>query len=297
MFGQFRPEHLLALLDRLHLADRMARCRFVALRHGLVGLLIPICDLARQRGDVRLHPILVVERGIHVLAQRGDVSIDAFAEFDRTLVAATREGKFEPPHAGLQQGVEFVRQFFSHVPYFTARATHWQSIDLHASVVHVLAISHLGASTNILFCWLYQVRKSIGPCREIGYNRVSIARITRPLLSKVAQGATMQPLHSALAPDDFNSEEPKVAVDIIKVSARSRSTAVAGAIAGVVREHNRAEVQAIGAGAVNQAIKAVAIARGYLAEDHIDVIVIPIFTEVMIDEQERTAVRMIVEPR
>jgi len=73
----------------------------------------------------------------------------------------------------------------------------------------------------------------------------------------------MQPLHSALAPDDFSSEEPKAVVDIIKVSARSRSTAVAGAIAGVVREHNRAEVQAIGAGAVNQAIKAVAIARGY----------------------------------
>jgi stage V sporulation protein S len=107
----------------------------------------------------------------------------------------------------------------------------------------------------------------------------------------------MQPLHSTLAPDDFSSEESKVVVDIIKVSARSRSTAVAGAIAGVVREHNRAEVQAIGAGAVNQAIKAVAIARGYLAEDRIDVIVIPFFTEVMIDEQERTAVRMVVEPR
>ena len=108
----------------------------------------------------------------------------------------------------------------------------------------------------------------------------------------------MQPLHPAqLAPDEFSSEESKPAVDIIKVSARSRSTAVAGAIAGVVREHNRAEVQAIGAGAVNQAIKAVAIARGYLSEDDIDVIVIPFFTEVMIDDQERTAVRMVVEPR
>ena len=56
-------------------------------------------------------------------------------------------------------------------------------------------------------------------------------------------------------------------------------------------------MQAIGAGAVNQAVKAVAIARGYLAEDQIDVIVIPFFTEVMIDDQERTAVRMVVEPR
>ena len=108
----------------------------------------------------------------------------------------------------------------------------------------------------------------------------------------------MQPSHPAqLAPDEFTSEEAKPVVDIIKVSARSRSTAVAGAIAGVVREHNRAEVQAIGAGAVNQAIKAVAIARGYLSEDDIDVIVIPFFTEVMIDDQERTAVRMVVEPR
>jgi stage V sporulation protein S len=86
-------------------------------------------------------------------------------------------------------------------------------------------------------------------------------------------------------------------VDIIKVSARSRSTSVAGAIAGVVREHNRAEVQAIGAGAVNQAVKAAAIARGYLSEDGLDVVMIPFFIEVMIDDQERTAVRLVVEPR
>jgi stage V sporulation protein S len=86
-------------------------------------------------------------------------------------------------------------------------------------------------------------------------------------------------------------------VDVIKVSARSRSTAVAGAIAGVVREHQRAEIQAIGAGAVNQAIKAAAIARGYLADDGIDVICIPYFTEVTIEDQERTALRLIVEPR
>jgi stage V sporulation protein S len=85
--------------------------------------------------------------------------------------------------------------------------------------------------------------------------------------------------------------------DIIKVSSESKSPAVAGAIAGVIREHGRAEVQAIGAGAVNQAIKAVAIARGYLAEDGLDVICIPYFTEVVIDEQERTALRLIIEPR
>lgn len=86
-------------------------------------------------------------------------------------------------------------------------------------------------------------------------------------------------------------------LDIIKVSARSRSTSVAGAIAGVVREKRRADVQAIGAGAVNQAVKAVAIARGYLALDGIEVICIPEFAEVEIDGQERTAVKLIVEPR
>ncbi len=86
-------------------------------------------------------------------------------------------------------------------------------------------------------------------------------------------------------------------MDIIKVAARSRTTAVAGAIAGIVREQGRAQVQAIGAGAVHQAIKAVIIARDYLALDGIDIICIPVFTEVMIAGQERTAVRFVVEPR
>lgn len=86
-------------------------------------------------------------------------------------------------------------------------------------------------------------------------------------------------------------------MQVLKVSARSRSTAVAGAIAGVVREHGRAEVQAIGAGAVNQAIKAVAIARSYLALDGIDVVCIPAFADVTIADQERTALKLIVEPR
>ena len=86
-------------------------------------------------------------------------------------------------------------------------------------------------------------------------------------------------------------------MDIIKVSAGSRTSAVAGAIAGVIREHKRADVQAIGAGAVNQAIKAIAIARGYLNEDGLDVVCIPEFTAVDIDGKERTALRLVVEPR
>ena len=86
-------------------------------------------------------------------------------------------------------------------------------------------------------------------------------------------------------------------VDIIRVAAQSRSTAVAGAIAGVVREHGRAHVQAIGAGAVNQAVKAAAIARGFLTLDGLDVVCIPSFIDVEIGGQERTAIRITIEPR
>ncbi len=100
--------------------------------------------------------------------------------------------------------------------------------------------------------------------------------------------------------DSYLDDEDAIAEDgpdIIKVSARSRSTAVAGAIAGVMRQHHSAEVQAIGAGAVNQAVKALAIARGYLERDEMDIVTTPYFTEVDIDGQERTAVRFRVEPR
>jgi len=85
--------------------------------------------------------------------------------------------------------------------------------------------------------------------------------------------------------------------DVIRVAANSRSTAVAGAIAGVVREQGRAEIQAIGAGAVNQAIKAAAIARGFLALDGLNVVCIPTFADVEIGGQERTAIRISIEPR
>lgn len=85
--------------------------------------------------------------------------------------------------------------------------------------------------------------------------------------------------------------------EVLKVSARSRPSAVAGAIAGVVRESGRAEVQAIGAGATNQAVKAVAIARDYLLETGIEAVCLPAFIDVTIDDEDRTAIRLIVEPR
>ncbi len=86
-------------------------------------------------------------------------------------------------------------------------------------------------------------------------------------------------------------------MDMIKVSANSRTSAVAGAIAGVVREHKRAEVQAIGAGAVNQAVKALVLATGYLRNDDIHVVCVPEFADVTIEDKVRTAIKFVVEPR
>jgi stage V sporulation protein S len=85
--------------------------------------------------------------------------------------------------------------------------------------------------------------------------------------------------------------------EVLKVSAKSRPSAVAGAIAGVVRENGRAEVQAIGAGATNQAVKAIAIAREYLLETDIDAVCVPAFIDVTIDNEERTAIRLVIEKR
>jgi stage V sporulation protein S len=86
-------------------------------------------------------------------------------------------------------------------------------------------------------------------------------------------------------------------MDIIRVSTTSRSSAVAGAIAGVIREHKRAEVQAIGAAAVNQAVKALILATGYLKGDGIEVVAVPEFVEVEIEGKVRTAIKMVIEPR
>ena len=85
-------------------------------------------------------------------------------------------------------------------------------------------------------------------------------------------------------------------MDLIKVSANSRTSAVAGAIAGIVREHHRAEVQAIGAGAVNQAIKALVLATTYLKNDGIFVSCVPEFADVNIEDKVRTAIKLVIEP-
>jgi stage V sporulation protein S len=84
-------------------------------------------------------------------------------------------------------------------------------------------------------------------------------------------------------------------IDIIKVAASSRTSAVAGAIAGVMREHKHADVQAIGASAVNQAVKALALAKGYLAEDGYEISCAPHFVDVEIEGKLRTAIRFTVD--
>ena len=85
--------------------------------------------------------------------------------------------------------------------------------------------------------------------------------------------------------------------EVLKVAADSDPNSVAGALAGVLREEGKAELQAIGAGALNQAVKAVAIARGFVAPSGIDLICIPAFTDIEIDGEERTAIKLIVQPR
>ncbi|MBP3284018.1 MAG: stage V sporulation protein S [Clostridia bacterium] len=86
-------------------------------------------------------------------------------------------------------------------------------------------------------------------------------------------------------------------MDILKVSSKSSPNSIAGALAGVVREKGSAELQAVGAGAINQAVKAVAIARGFVAPSGVDLICIPAFTDIQINGEEKTALKIIVQPK
>lgn len=88
-----------------------------------------------------------------------------------------------------------------------------------------------------------------------------------------------------------------MAGEVLKVSSKSNPNSVAGALAGVIREKGSAEMQVIGAGALNQAVKAIAIARGFVAPSGLDLICTPAFTDIEINGEERTAIRLLVEPR
>lgn len=86
-------------------------------------------------------------------------------------------------------------------------------------------------------------------------------------------------------------------MEVLKVSSKSNPNSCAGALAGVIRHNGMAEIQVVGAGALNQAIKAVAIARGFLVSSGLDVVCIPMFADIEIDGQSRTAIRLLVEDR
>ena len=86
-------------------------------------------------------------------------------------------------------------------------------------------------------------------------------------------------------------------MEILKVSSKSKPNSVAGALAYVFREKGKVEIQAIGAGALNQAIKSVAIARGFVAPSGKDLVCIPAFSDISIDGEERTAIKLIVEAK
>ncbi|MED2974084.1 MULTISPECIES: stage V sporulation protein S [unclassified Fictibacillus] len=85
--------------------------------------------------------------------------------------------------------------------------------------------------------------------------------------------------------------------NLLKVSSKSKPSSVAGAIAGVVRETGTVEIQVLGAGALNQAIKAIAIARGFVAPAGLDLVFVPGFITILIDNQEKTAIKLRVDPR
>lgn len=86
-------------------------------------------------------------------------------------------------------------------------------------------------------------------------------------------------------------------MDVLKVSTKSNPNSVAGALAAIIKEKNIVEIQAVGAGAINQAVKAIAIARGFVAPSGKDIVCIPAFTDIEIDGEERTAIKLIIQPR
>ena len=86
-------------------------------------------------------------------------------------------------------------------------------------------------------------------------------------------------------------------MNVLKVSSKSNPNKVAGALANVIRERGSAELQAIGDGALNQSLKAVAIARGFVAPNGVDLVCVPDFTDILIENEERTAMKLMIEPR
>ncbi len=95
--------------------------------------------------------------------------------------------------------------------------------------------------------------------------------------------------------DNSSHEIPQIGC--LKVSSKSSPASVAGAIAGMIKDGVHVEIQSVGAGAVNQAVKAIAISRGFLSPVGIEIVCIPSFADIVIDGEYRTAIRFSVEPR
>ena len=113
-------------------------------------------------------------------------------------------------------------------------------------------------------------------------------------LESASHFRTLTNLSTPTTPTGGSAATP---VEVLKVSATSQPVRVAGAIAGVVRTQGRVEIQAIGAGAINQAVKAIAISRGYVAPGGLELVCIPSFIDIAIDGEERTGIRLVVEVR
>lgn len=116
-------------------------------------------------------------------------------------------------------------------------------------------------------------------------------------LLALESGSQFRTLVSLSIPTSPTGGSAATPVEVLKVSATSQPVRVAGAIAGVVRTQHRVEIQAIGAGAINQAVKAIAISRGYVAPGGLDLVCIPSFIDIAINGEERTGIRLVVEVR
>lgn len=123
----------------------------------------------------------------------------------------------------------------------------------------------------------------------VGYTRSSGARGFPPSLARS---------RDALSPSGRRRAVLRRSIiEVLRVSANSVPNKVAGAIAGVLRDASVVEVQAIGADAVNQAVKAIAIARSYIEENELDLVSVPSFVRLELHSEERTAIRFAVETR
>lgn len=127
---------------------------------------------------------------------------------------------------------------------------------------------------------------------------------TQPTYDRPQAGEEPQSAHAGATVGRPTADRATTATEMelaspqmLKVSSNSRPAALAGAIANIIRAHGIAEVQAIGAGAINQGVKAIAVARAYLTEDSIEIIFRPSFLDLVIGGEERTGMRLLIERR